>query len=151
MGSDKPVVTFQGLKRYLTATNTVTSNPKIYFGNGYCLKYDYRRQGSDLDDSIEFRYKLGLRNFDLPMVDKILKKILTRHKGTQGSFLVKWETENSSGTFTVDLSKNEERWDSFFPSDAMGQEVLLEVYKNDLYSFTVKELALLWTPEPILI
>ena len=134
----------------LTADDTTSSNPKIYLANGYCLKYDYRQQGSDLDDSVEFRYKLGLRNFNLPMIDKILKKVLTRHDGSQGSFLVKWETEHSTGEFTVDLSNSGERWDSFFPSDATGQEVTLEIYKNDLNAFTLKELALLYTPEPLI-
>ena len=135
----------------LTADDTRTSNPMMYFSNGHLLKFDYRQQGSDVDDAVEFRYKIGLRNFDLPMVDKIYKKLIMRHDGTKGSYLVKWETEHSSGEFTIDLTSYPKQWDSFFPSDAFGKEMLLEIYKNDLYDFKLKEFSLLYTPEPILI
>ena len=136
----------------LTASDTRTSNPSVIFASGYCLKFDYRQQGAKLDDAVEFRYKIGVRNFKLPLADKIFKKIGARYEGTQGSILVKWETENTTdGEFTVDLSTLPERWDSFFPSSAFGKEITLEFYKNDLYDLKLKEFRLYYTPEPILI
>ena len=136
----------------LTATDTTVANPRVYFTNGYVVKYIYAQIGADADDAVEFRYKIGVRNFKLPLADKIFKKIGARYEGTQGSILVKWETENTTGgEFTVDLSSLPERWDSFFPSDAFGKEITLEFYKNDLYDLKLKEFRLYYSPEPILI
>jgi len=134
-----------------TATDSTVLNPRVYFTNGHVVRYTYTQRVNDVDDTVEFRYKIGIRNFDEPMVDKIFKKIVTRHDADLGSFQVKWETETSSGSFVVDLGAKPERWDSFFPSDALGQEMHLEIYKNDSYDFMLKELKLLYTPEPILI
>ena len=64
---------------------------------------------------------------------------------------VKWETENSSDEFVVDLSSHTTRWESYFPSTAMGRKIKIEFYKNDLYDLTVKEVQGVFTPEPVLI
>jgi len=85
------------------------------------------------------------------MIDKIFKKIATAHKGDTGSFTVEWETENDSGSFVVDLTTYTKRWDSFFPSNAMGKEMNFTFYKNDLYDFQLKEVKGLYSPQELLL
>jgi len=135
----------------LTAADTTNAIPRIYFTDGYVVKLSYTQAAVNAEDTVEFIYQIGVRNFDLPMADKIFKKIATRHEGTQGSFTVDWETENSSGSFLVDLQSLPKYWDSFFPDDAMGREIDITVYKNDAYSFKLKEIQGAYTAEPILI
>ena len=134
-----------------TAVDTTVANPTAFFADGYVVKYTYLQRANDVDDAVEFRYKIGIKIFDEPMADKIMKKILTRHEGTAGSMTVKWENENGSGEFNIDLTAFPKTWDSFFPSTAYGKEIDIEIYKNDNYDFKFKELKLVYTPEPVLI
>ena len=127
------------------------NNPKLYSANGFLVKFTYSKGAVIAEDAVEFIYDIGFRHFDQPAVDKIFQKILSRHEGEFGSFSVYWETENASNLFTISLGAYPARWDSFFPSDAFGKEVKLKVYKNDLFSFKLKELQGFFSPQPILI
>jgi len=134
-----------------TAVDTPTSNPQVYFTNGYVVKYTYLTGATNAETSVNWKYSIGFRNFDAPMIDKILKKIATAHKGEEGSFTIQWETENDSGSFTISLTAYPKRWDSFFPSNAMGKEVNFTIYKNDLYDFQLKEIKGLYSPQELLL
>lgn len=134
-----------------SCTDTTVSNPRVYSANGFILKFSYSKGAAIAETSVEFIYDIGFRHFDQPMVDKIFQKIGSYHEGTEGSFKVEWETENASGEFIVDLTTSPERWSSFFPSDAFGKQIKIKVYKNDLYSFKLKELQGLYSPQPLII
>jgi len=134
-----------------TAADTTTANPKVYFTNGFVTKYTYLAGSTNAETSVNWKYAIGWRNFDEPMIDKIFKKIATAHKGDTGSFTVEWETENDSGSFVVDLTTYTKRWDSFFPSNAMGKEMNFTFYKNDLYDFQLKEVKGLYSPQELLL
>jgi hypothetical protein len=123
-----------------TAADTRVSNPRVYFLDSFVVKFSYTQAVTYAEDAVEFRYKTGFRNFDQPFLDKIYKKLVTYHDGTDGSMIVKWETENASGEFVVDLSTFRERWESFFQDNAMGRNLSVEIYKNDLYDFKLKEM-----------
>jgi hypothetical protein len=133
--------------------NSTAGAPYIYFSGGYVIKYEYVRAGTTAETAIEFIYDTGYRNYEEPMVDKILKKIISVHEGTQGTFMIYWYTddESQSGSFTIDLSQYPKRWESFFPSTAIGKKIRFKIYKNDLYDFKIKELKGLYTPEPIIV
>jgi hypothetical protein len=145
-------------KMVLSATDTIVSNPRIYAASGYVVKFSYSKGGTPAESAVEFIYDVGYRHFDQPMIDKIFKKIMTRHEGTQGDFTVRWEARdtfasstNGSGTFTVDLATNPGNWASFFPANAMGKDLKIQIYKNDLYDFNLKEVQGVFTPEPLII
>jgi len=138
-------------KMTFTAADTKSNIPRVYFTNGYVVKIGYYAGSIDAEDTVEFIYRIGVRNFDLPMVDKIFKKIATVHEGSQGQFLVQWATENANDEFAVDLAALPKRWESFFQDNAMGREMNLTIYKNDGYAFKLKELKGLYTPEPLLV
>ena len=138
-------------KMTFTAADTTANIPRVYFTDGYAVKISYHKGTNNAETTVEFIYEIGVRNFDLPMADKVFKKIQTVHNGSDGLFLVKWVTENSSGTFTVDLTQNSQRWDSFFPDSAMGRDINFTIYKNDAYNFKLKELQGLYAPEPIIV
>ena len=87
----------------------------------------------------------------MPAMDKIFKKIVSRHVGDEGSFNILWETENDSGTFIIPLDTYPTYWDSYFPSDAYGKEVNFEIQKNDLYNFKVSEIKGLFSPHRTII
>lgn len=127
------------------------SNPKLYSANGFLIKFSYSKGAVIAETAVEFIYDVGFRHFDQPALDKIYQKIISRHEGDTGSFSVYWETENASGSFAISLLSNPARWDSFFPSDAMGKEVKFKFYKNDLFSFKIKELQGFYSPQPLLI
>lgn len=133
------------------AADTLTQIPKLYTVDGYLLKFSYRRAGTVAESSVEFIYDTGNLNFDEPMLDKIFKKIISEHSGTQGSLTVTWTTENATGSFTFDLATYPKRWQSFFHSTAMGSTIAMRFYKNDLYPVTLKEFKGLLTPQPMLI
>jgi hypothetical protein len=138
-------------KIVFSATDTVVSNPRVYFTNGYVVKYEYHGGYTVAESSVNCRYEIGFRNFNEPELDKVFKKIITKHEGTEGSFTVSWETENASGEFVVSLSDYPEYWDSYFPSDAMGKEINFVISKNDLYSFRISELKGMFSPYGLII
>lgn len=137
----------------LTCADSTASNPRVYFSDGYVVKYTYLVGATNAETSVNWLYKVGFRNFGEPFVDKIFKKITAVYEGEEGSLNVKWETENTStsSTFIVDLTSLQERWDSFFPSTAMGKEINLEFSKNDLYDFRLKEVKGLYSPMPVIL
>ena len=137
---------------FTCATSTAT-NPRVYFSDGFVAKYTYRAGATNAETSVNWLYSVGFRNFKEPFLDKVFKKIITVHEGVDGSFDFKWETENTttSNTFIIDLTLNNKRWESFFPSTAMGKEVNFSFAKNDLYDFRLKEVKDLYSPYPIVI
>jgi len=132
-----------------SCTDTTVSNPKLYSANGYLFKFSYSKGAVVAESAVEFIYDIGVRHFDLPDVDKIFQKLVTRHDGTEGSLTIYWDTENASGSFVINLVSKPKRWDSFFPPNAMGKEIKIKVYKNDLYSFKLKEIQGAYAPQPI--
>lgn len=134
-----------------TAADTRTSNPRMYFADGFLIKFFYSQSAVVAEDSVEFIYSLGYRNFDLPMMDKIHKKIEIIHEGSLGSFKVQWATENADDEFAVDLNAYPERWSSFFQDTAMGEKFNITIYKNDLHDFILKEINGFYSLEPLII
>jgi hypothetical protein len=140
------------VKCELTA-NSTDGSPRVYYSDGYVLKFSYRIGGSIADQTVEFDYNTGNRNFQQPFVDKIHKKIIVVHQAdiTDGTYTLYWETENSNNSFTVDLSTNNKRWESYFHDTAMGRDLSIRIYKNDLLDLKIKEMMGVFTPEPIVI
>jgi hypothetical protein len=134
-----------------TATDTTTSNPQVYMSDGFVIKFNYTKLGTVAETAVEWIYDIGWRHFDAPMVDKIFKKLMVYYTGIDGSLTVYWETENEDGQFDIDLASHLNKWDSFFPSTAIGKKIKLKFYKNDVNDFTLKEIQGAYTPEPILI
>lgn len=129
-----------------TAADSTVSNPRVYFTNGFAVKYTYHKGATNAETSVNFQYSVGFRNFDEPIMDKVFKKIATKHVGTQGSFALNWLTENSSDSFTISLANFPAYWDSYFQSTAMGREIDVEIVKNDLYPFRISEIEGLYSP-----
>lgn len=144
--------TYLQVKCELSANSTAGS-PRVYFSKGFLIKYSYRVGGAEAETAVEFVYEIGERNFSEPFLDKVFKRIISVHEATSsdGTFQITWETENSSGSFTVDTANTPERWSSFFPSDAMGKEINLKIYKNDLLDIKIKEIQGAYTPQPLII
>ena len=133
------------------AVDTTVANPRVYFSDGYLVKFLYSQTAAVAESAVEFIYSVGYRNFDMPMVDKIHNKVGTVHEGSDGSFKVQWETENDNDEFTISLYDNPEKWMSFYQDTAMGEKMNLTVYKNDLYDFSLKEINGVFTPQPLII
>jgi hypothetical protein len=146
-----PVGSWVQVKVEFSRTLITDSNPKLYSANGFLLKFSYSKGAIMAEAAVEFVYDMGFRHFDAPAIDKIFQKLASRHEGSLGSFAVYWETENASGTFNISLLSNSNRWDSFFPSNAFGREIKLKFYKNDLYSFKLKELQGFYAAQPLII
>lgn len=140
------------IKAELTANSTAGS-PRVYFADGFVQKLSYRIGGTVAENSIEFIYDTGNRNYNEPFADKIHKKLICVHDGNtgDGTFSIDWRTENSNGTFNIDMAVNPKRWESFYPSTAMGRDLSLRIYKNDLLDLKIKELKGLYTSEPIIV
>jgi hypothetical protein len=136
-----------------TCADSTVTNPRVYFTDGYVTKYTYLVGAANAESSVNWLYKVGFRNFNEPFIDKIFKKITVVHAGEDGSLGVTWETENTSSgnIFIVDLTQYKERWDSFFPSTAMGKEINLSLSKNDLYDYRLKEVKGLYSPMPLIL
>lgn len=133
-------------KIVFTITDSTVSNPRVYFTNGYVVHFTYHAGATNAETSVNFQYSIGFRNFDEPSLDKIYKKIATKHEGTDGSFTLNWETENSNDSFVVSLNSNPQQWDSYFQSTAMGKEIDVEILKNDLFDFRISEIAGFYSP-----
>lgn len=132
--------------------NSMAGSPKIYFTNGYLLRFDYYRGSSTMAETdVEFIYRFGFRNFDAPMLDKIFKKITSIHDGDSGNVTLEWETEYANGSFIFALENYPNRWESFFPSNAFGRKIDFTIYKNDANDFTLKELQGAYSPQPNII
>jgi len=134
-----------------TATDTTVSNPRVYFTNGYVVKYEYHGGVTIAETAVNFKYSTGDRNYSAPSLDKVFKKIVTTHNGTLGSFIVRWTTENSTGSFTIPLDEFPIRWDSYFQDDAMGQVIDFSIEKNDLNPFKLSEFRGHYSPYNIIV
>jgi hypothetical protein len=155
-GSDivSTATTWIQYKIELTSTDSTATTPKVYFTDGYVVKFNYQGGFSNAETSVNFEYHVGFRNFSDSSglsINKIFKKVATNHLGAQGSFEITWETENASGTFTVPLGTYPERWDSYFPSDAYGKQLDIKIVKNDLFAFRISEVEGLYTPTDVII
>jgi hypothetical protein len=102
-------------------------------------------------------YDTGFRNFNSPedaaqsYTDKVFKKLVSIHDGAEGTVTIYWETERATNSFTFDLSVYPKRFETFFHPEACGRLMKFRIYKNDLSSFTQKELHCLYTPEPVIV
>jgi hypothetical protein len=132
----------------LTAVDTRVSNPRVYFTDGYVIKYTYEKGNVNAELSVNFIYSLGLRNFDAAMTDKVYKRIATTHEAINGSFIVTWATELATNNFTISISKNRRYWESFMHDTANGKEINYTVSKNDLFDFRLNEIGGTYTELP---
>lgn len=133
------------------AVSSIVTNPRVYFTNGYAVRYTYHIGATNAETSVNFIYKIGFRNFDEPVLNKIYKKIATKHVGSEGSFTLNWETENANDQFIVSLGSYPAYWDSYFQSTAYGREIGVEIVKNDNFSFRISEVEGLYSPTNIII
>ncbi len=131
-----------------SAADTRDSNPRVYFADTFVVKYTYFQAATNAESLVAFKYHFGFRDFDEPIVDKIFKRVVTTHEGTEGSFVFDWETENSSNSFTVDLSVYNERWESFFQDTAYGRKIDFTISKNDLSPYRLSSVKGFYAPQP---
>lgn len=143
--------TWVQVKVDLTANSVSTGSPRIFYSDGFVIKMSYRKGGTLADTAVEFIHEVGDRNFDSAMGDKIYKKITLVYESDGGNLELRWATEYSTATFTIDLSQYPTRWESYFPSTAFGRNINFTLYKNDLNTLKVKEIQGLFTAEPIII
>ena len=147
------------VKVVLSTAQTQTPNPDytqfpyLFLGSSYVIKFDYFKAFSAAEASVEFIYRTGYRNFDEPLVDKIYKKIVSIHQGTQGTFDLTYDLDNETGqsyTYTIDLTQDSYRWESFFPDTAFARSIRFQWYKNDAYDFKIKQIGAIIESEPII-
>jgi hypothetical protein len=134
-----------------TADDTRNNNPRVYFSDGFVVKYSYEKGATYAETSVNWKYEIGFRNLDSPFADKIFKKIHIVHEGEQASFVVEWETEHANNSFTISLASYPARWESYFHDTALGREINLAFSKNDLYSFRLSEIKTIYTHLPVLL
>ena len=123
----------------ISAADTQVSNPRVSMANGYVVKFIYSQGATNAETSVPFRYHIGDRNFNSPSTTKKIKKIGTVHEGSAGSFDFIWTSDQTTNSFTVDLSTNQETWDSFAQDTAIGKTFDFEIYKNDNNPFRLSE------------
>jgi len=138
------------------SVDTTVSLSRVYLADSYLVKFSYIKKGTEAETAVEWIYELGWKNLDLPMLDKIHKKITAVYSSDSavpGELSITWETETSgsTGTFIIDLSQNQKTFSSFYPSTAYGVELKVTFYKNDLNNFTLKEIKGVYTPRPLII
>jgi len=151
-------------KIVLSGDDSTGSNPRVYFVNGYLVRFSYEKGVtyiSEESSGVEWIYEVGFRDFDEPMVDKIMKKLIAVYQAdvdATGSLKIYWRTDvdgydefDDNKVFTIDLGAYPKRWEAFFPSTATGRQLDLKFYKYDLEEFKLKGAKGLYTPEPILI
>jgi hypothetical protein len=145
-----PNVWFQ-YKIEFTAADTQVTNPRVYFSDGFVVRYTYERGATLAETSVNWLYDFGVRVLDTSMLDKFHKKMSTIHEGTVGSFTFTWHTEHGTDSFTIDLTQNPERWESYFQDTAIGREIRLVFQKNDLNNFKLKKLKGVYSEYPAVI
>ncbi len=132
--------------------------PYLYYANSYVVKFDYYKVQTNAETSVELVYRTGSRNFDLPLQDKVFRKIVSIHEkagiGPAGYFDLSYDIDDGDGTpytfSNIDLSACPHRWESFFPDTAFGRAIRFQWYKNDIYDFKIKQVGVVMTSEPII-
>ncbi|GEM_PF-2311624 len=132
--------------------------PYIYYANSYVVKFDYYKVQTNAETTVEMIYRTGYRNFDLPLQDKLFRKIVSIHEkagiGPAGYLDLSYDIDDGDGTSYafagIDLSAYPHRWESFFPDTAFGRAIRFQWYKNDIYDFKIKQLGVVMTSEPII-
>jgi len=132
--------------------------PYLYYANSYVVKFDYYKVQTNAEITVELVYRTGFRNFDLPLQDKIFKKVISVHEkagiGQAGYFDLSYDIDDGDGTSytfsNIDLSLYPHRYESFFPDTAFGRNIRFRWYKNDIYDFKIKQIGVVMTSEPII-
>ena len=132
------------------AANTANSNPTLVMANDYILQFSYTRSGTTAETSVEFIYTTGRMNQDSPYVDKIYKRFASDHLGTTGQVQIQWATDNASNSFLFDLSAFPRKYVSYFQDSAMGENVSISYYKNDLNDFKLLHFTGQYTAQPMI-
>ena len=137
--------------RIVMSTSNISYTPKIVLADGYVVKFTYFK-GAFLPQNVPFYYGTGYRNFGQPHADKIYKKLIVVHSGV-GTYVLTWTTDlGYTGSWTVDMdTANPMVFESFYPSNAYGRKIKIDITKDDTSALTVKEIMGLWSPRPILI
>lgn len=118
--------------------------PYVYKADGYVVKLEYYKRETVAETSLEFRYRTGWRNFDLPMDDKIYRKLVSIHKGeeyTEYDLIIEADKQDTQEyTFSgINLGTNPYRFITNLPSNMYGKELRLEWYNNDAYKLTIQQ------------
>ena len=131
---------------FTTSDTTGINFPYIYKANGYDIRFTYWKNRAIAENSVEFRYRTGWRNFDEPFYDKIYRKLIALHEGTAGYFDCIIETDmqtTQTKTFSsVPLATYPSRWYTTLPDNMYGKELRLEWYKNDNEDFKLRQFSL---------
>ena len=133
--------------------NNYTDFPYLYQTDGYVIRMDYYKVFAAAESAVEFIYRTGYRNFDKPFEDKTYKKLLSWHKGSEGTFDLSYDIDYETGTSysfdDISLSTYPNRYESFFPNTAFGRDIRVQWYKDDNYAFTIRQLSIIVQNEPI--
>ena len=159
-GSTNPAdMQYFQFKVVMTTAQTQTPNPDyaqfpcLFQESSYVIKFDYYKALNAAESAVEFKYRTGYRNFDEPFADKIYKKIVSVHEGIEGQVTLSYDLDNETGqsySYTIDLSQDSYRWESFFPDTAFGRAIRFEWYKNDAYDFKIKQIGAIIESEPVI-
>ncbi len=141
-----------------TDTPNYAEFPYLYYANSCVVKFDYYKVQTNAETSVELIYRTGSRNFDLPLQDKIFRKIISVHEkpdtGPAGYFNLSYDIDDGDGTSyafsNIDLELYPHRFESFFPDTAFGRAIRFQWYKNDIYDFKIKQLGVVMTSEPVI-
>ena len=135
--------------------------PYIYNAGGYNIKWTYWKVSATAETSVEFIYRTGWRNFDQPFDDKIYRKLITLHEGTEGYFTAQLEADENDTQTTfnnnqpypavlepspfqsVSLTQYPNRWYTTLPDYMYGKELRLTIYKNDNYAYRLRQYAVM--------
>ena len=120
------------------------------------FKITYTEGGTADPSDVPMIWKSGDRNFNTPQLDKIYKKIVSIHGSKDatpsGNVTISWETCcGTTGSWTFSLTEYPTRWESFFPDDAFGRCINIQIYKSDTYDYYQKELLFVYSAQPLII
>jgi hypothetical protein len=152
-GSDISGVSANNYTQYrLTlSTGDIDTTPTISTLGGYIVKLTYYTVGTSAETAIALHWQTGWQDFGIPGYIKILRKIYTKHSGTNGIIRINFTNEEGeTDYFDIDTSVNPTTYENYFTGGSfLFNKCRIDITNSDLNNINISEIILIYDTEPL--
>ena len=152
-GSDISGVTAAAYTQYriTLSTGDIATTPYINTVGGYTVKITYNTVGTASETAVALHWQTGWLDFSIPAYRKALRKIITKHSGTQGTLTIKvTNEEGETDTWNIDLDTYPKYYSEYTTNGIFSFEKMkVDITNSDLNSIKISEVIFVYDVEPI--
>lgn len=152
-GSDISAVSAGDYTQYRASlsTGSIDNTPTLNTNGGFTVKLSYNTVGSPAETAVALHWRTGDLDFGIPGYKKVLRKIYTKHSGTNGTIRITFTNENGdTDYFDIDTSVYPTSYEEYFTNGAFyGTKIRVDITNSDLNTIRMDEVVLIYDIEPL--